>query len=252
MKRRASRGTVHDAGMGPIGFHAVLAAALFGLTGVIGSGPAGCAQRAGKKACPEPLYSGPVIVVAPVLNLSGTPSLDALKITDTLASEFVASKAASVVPVNLTLAALARRGKSCVETPQDAIELAREFAADATVVMAITDYSPYDPPRIGLVLQWYAPGGPSGTGSGAELSADAAAAPRFQLQRVFDASQNQVQSEVRHFARHHSGDESPYGWRKVLQSQELYVRYSCWAAIKSMPCQTGSQRADAATDEVEP
>lgn len=192
----------------------------------------------------------PVVVVAPVLNLSGSPDIDPIKLTDIVASEFQ-SFSVSVVPVNLTLAALDRRGKTCVETPADALELAREFGADATVVTAVTEFDPYDPPIVGLVMQWYTlsgqqAGGASGSagapGNGAEaggagLSAAAAAQPRFQVQRVFNAADNKVLEEVREFASRREGAQSAYGWRQHIQSQELYVRYCCWAVIRTIGLQ---------------
>jgi len=49
-------------------------------------------------------------------------------VTDILASEFQSFPGVVVIPVNRTLAALALRGKNTVETPRDALDLARENA----------------------------------------------------------------------------------------------------------------------------
>ena len=62
-------------------------------------------------------------------------------------------------------------GKTAVETPQDALDLAGELGADATLVAAITEYQPYDPPIVGVVMQWYARGPRSGVWEGFDRSA---------------------------------------------------------------------------------
>lgn len=206
----------------------------------------GCAQRDDAATA---MTSRPptVIVVSPTINLSGGEDFDPLKVTDILASEFLSFAEVSVVPVNLALAALARRGKTRVETAEEALALAEELGADATIVMAVTEYNPYDPPSVGLVMQWY---GVSRRGWGGrldpvaasrrasptpfELSAADASAPQWQVQRVFNAAQKDVLEDVKAFAAQRPGARSPYDWRRYTKSQELYVRYCCWAMIRTM------------------
>ena len=224
---------------------AVMTAALTSLLLVAGSG---CGWVHFGRAQPFPRIRPQVVVVAPVLNLSDSPHVDVLKVTDTVASELLSFQNVSVIPVNLTLAALARRGMVHVETPEDAIDLAEEFGADATLVTAITEFDPYDPPVIGLVMQWYAvptsglgssfdpvaASRQAGIGDGAELSAGPAVMPRLQVQRVFNAANNDVLEEMRQFAKRRGGHQSPHGWRRWSKSQELYIRYSTNALIHSI------------------
>ena len=215
----------------------------------------GCALL--QRSAPLPPPSPRVLVVAPVLNYSGGQDFDPLKVTDLIASEFVSFEGISVVPVNLTLAELVRQGKTLVETPEEAVELARVFGADATVVVAVTEYNPYDPPVVGLVMQWYS-AHPQKPRSGfdpltasrsvsspqIELSAaEAELAPRWQVQRVFNAADEDLLEEIRSFAAQRGGDESPYGWRKYIRSQELYVRYATWALIRTMLMLDRNERA---------
>jgi hypothetical protein len=208
-----------------------------GLAGVL----AGCAQSNAKSA-PPPQYPPCVLVVAPVLNLSGARDVDSLKLTDLLASEFVSFPGTTVVPVNRVLAELLARGKTTVESPEDALALARAFDADAAIVVALTEYNPYAPPVVGLVMQWYDARGVGAAARGAPVAARempaqnprGGAVPRWQIQRVFNAAQEEVQEQVQHYADERDGHRSPYGWRKYLESQELYVRYCCWALIKTI------------------
>lgn len=240
--------------------------ALVASTGVIG----GCANnhrasdrvKTGPTQQLKPAPAREVIVVAPVLNLSNSTEFDVLKVTDAVASEAVGFPGIAVVPVNLTLAALAREGKSRVETPAEAAELARQFGAQATLVTAVTEYRPYDPPVIGLIMQWYVlPEASAGPGQVAnthdpnacstlpELSDIQNAGPRAQLQRVFDAANEDVLAEVKTFAHQRDGHSSPYGWQRYIKSQELYVRYCCWSLIRSILAVEKSQWVVSAADE---
>jgi len=174
-----------------------------------------------------------VVVVAPVLNLSNTGEVDTRKITDTVASELLSFPGLSVIPVNLSAAALARRGKVRVETPREALELAGEFAADATLVAALMEFDPYFPPRVGLVMQWYEPP-VEPSRSEDEAGGRPPAVPAGQGQRGYDAASSEVLDDVERFGRRRKGGQSPYGWRKYVVSQELFVRYCCWATIRTM------------------
>ena len=212
-----------------------------------------CSQQ--NRSAP-PVYIPPrVLVVAPVLNLSGSQDFDPLKVTDLVASEFLSFKGVAIVPVNLTLAELERQGKRAVDTPADAIELARALGADATIVTAVTEYNPYYPPVVGLIMQWYParlePGrghasahstaGTSGAGAVALSDIDVIG-PRWQLQRVFNAADEDVVKQIRSFASERDGDTSPYGWRKCLQSQELYLRFCSHTLIFTMLRLDGTER----------
>lgn len=216
----------------------------------------GCALL-NTKTDPPPLPTARVLVVAPVLNLSGSDAFDSLKVTDLIASEFLSFEGISVIPINLTLVELARHGKEMVGTPEDAFELARAFGADATVVIGVTEYDPYEPPVVGLVMQWYdAPRRPT-TGTDldpvsasralsspeAALSDDRPAGPRWQLQRVFNAADETLLEDLQAFAAEREGHRSPFGWRKYTKSQELYVRYCGHALFRTMLEQDERYRA---------
>lgn len=207
----------------------------------------GCAWL-GRREAPPPPPPARVFVVAPVLNLSGATDVDALRLTDLLASECVSFPGVTVIPVNLTLAELLRQGKEYVETPEDAVALAQVFGADATLVFAVTEYDPYDPPIVGLVLQYYPAQSASRPLTGFDpltasravaepevaLSVAAPPTPRWQIQRVFDASQETLLANLRSYAEQRDGQRSPYGWQKYMKSQELFVRYCGWSLIRTM------------------
>lgn len=237
----------------------VLSASFVGIVALTG-----CAQRdePAVQVQPPPV----VVAVAPVLNLSNSADWDPLKVTDILASELGTFAGVVVVPVNRSLAALSEGGRSGVRTPREALELARALGADGTVVAAVTEYSPYDPPIIGLTVQWYARDAARPAAAGfdpvsasrqatevapAEYADAADLAPVLQVQRVYNAAENAVRKSIREYAGQRRGYESPYGWRLHTASQELFVRYACWASLKSMLLARESQSDGPATDETQ-
>ncbi len=76
----------------------------------------------------------------------------------------------------------------------------------------------------------------------AALSDDLTSRPRWQLQRVFNAADEDVVRQIRSFASERDGDTSPYGWRKCAQSQELYLRFCSHRLIFTMLRLDGKER----------
>jgi hypothetical protein len=219
---------------------------------VVGLSLWGCQSTGRPSAGPTLHAPARTFVLPPVINLSGSQDFDALKVTDLFASELLSFPGVTVIPVNLTLAALARNGKSRVETPAEAVALANEFGADATLVVAITEYDPYDPPVIGLIMQWYPATGGGGPITQVEVAADATPiAPRYQVQRVFNAADKDVVRDLRHFAKQRDHDTSPYGWKRYKQTQELYLRYCGTALFRTIITQNGLCPAAAELGEAE-
>ncbi|RMF73432.1 MAG: hypothetical protein D6744_15615 [Planctomycetota bacterium] len=210
---------------------------------------AGCASRASEVGGhPAEVTEAPqVVVVAPALNLSNSADWDPLQFTDLIASELQAQPGWFVIPVNRAVAQLQRMGKPTIETAEDAEELARRLEADAVVVAAITEYDPYDPPRVSLILQLYTIEDarrprfdPVAASRGATESAtvsDAAAAhpaPMVQIQASLDAADVDTLELLRTYAAEHGGRRSPHDWRYASKSQREFLRFCSWAAIVSM------------------
>lgn len=207
----------------------------------------GCASRVRPAQRPRPVARPIVAVVVPVLNLSNSTDFDPLTLTDILATELAASGQFAVVPINRVLAVLAQEGRTTVTTPRQALELGRRFNADGVLVAAVTDYDPYSPPRIAWTAQWHpldqpAPGKALDPVAASRLASDpglppsGAVQPRvIQVQRVVDAARPDELERIREYDRRvRGGHESPYGWKVHTVSQQLFLRYSCWALIRTM------------------
>lgn len=227
----------------------------------------GCTQFDRGTAVEVSAEAARVVVVAPVQNLSNRADWDPLQFTDMLASELQTFPGFLVVPVNRTLAALQLLGQSGIETPADAELLADELDADLVLVAAITEYQPFSPPRVGLVMQLYAARklrrsftdlDPVAASRSATEFAPAGFAearsegPVWQSQRVVDGSDHKTLEAVKRYAATRPGHNSPYAWRVHLQRQELFVRFSFWTSIVPMQEEWRHYRRDRSLIEKQP
>ena len=192
-------------------------------------------------------WLGPAtIAVAPAINMSGSTDFDPNRFADLMASEFSLAEGVSVVPVSRVLSALATEGRDRVESPAQAWELAKRLGADAILVFAVTEYDPYDPPSIGITAQLYgreALRGGVGLDPVALSRQPGLSGPEWsrgrdrllaQMQRVFNAAHSAVVADVKRFASLRTGDESPYGWRRYMVSQQDYMRYCCHRTVQTL------------------
>ncbi len=207
----------------------------------------GCHKEhlAGRFVVPNEALGPMTIAVAPAINLSGSADFDSNRFADLMASELTYGTGISVIPVSRVLTMLSARGLSGVESPGQALELAKLLGANAMLVFSVTEYDPYDPPSIGITAQLF--GKRPGQGGGLDpiaLSRSASstedsrrgASKRVlaQTQRVFDASHDAIVRDIRRFASLRDADDSPYGWKKYVVNQQAYVRYCCYATVRDL------------------
>lgn len=95
------------------------------------------------------------VAVAPFFNLSAEASVDGRQFGIAYFDELQAIQGFEVVPIGVVEAAI-RQNHISLETPSDVRLLAQLLKVDAVVLGAVTDYSPYYPPRCGLQIEWYA------------------------------------------------------------------------------------------------
>lgn len=91
------------------------------------------------------------VVVLPFINQTDDRSLDMAEFANTFASELVKFPGFEVIRPLVAMAAV-EEGKS-IRTLEDAIAVGRRLKADAIIAVAVTDHSPYDPPRTALAVQ---------------------------------------------------------------------------------------------------
>lgn len=95
------------------------------------------------------------VAVAPFFNLSTEPTLDGRKVAIAYYNELQEIPGFEVIPVGVVERAMTIH-RITLNNAQEARRLAQLLGADAVVVGAVTEYSPYYPPRCGLQVEWYA------------------------------------------------------------------------------------------------
>lgn len=124
-----------------------------------------------------------VVAVAPMaIHSSGNDEIDVrlAGISAIFASELVKFDRFSVIRPRKVAEVLAREGLASIETQKDAARIARLVGADAIIVGEVTDYDPYEPPRIGLKAMLVTVNENRGSGPGNVDRFDFATAGRLQ------------------------------------------------------------------------
>src|SRR6476646_6176622 len=104
----------------------------------------------------NPIPGLTTVAVAPFLNLSAERAVDGRRFALAYASELQKVPGFEVIPVGVTEVAMVD-GKIDLNDPDEVLKLAKILRVDAVVVGAVTEYSPYYPPRTGMQVNWYSP-----------------------------------------------------------------------------------------------
>jgi hypothetical protein len=104
----------------------------------------------------NPIPGMTTVAVAPFVNLSAERVVDGRRFALAYHAELQKVPGFQVIPVGVTEQAMVDLNLD-LNSPDDALQLAKALGADAIVIGAVTDYTPYYPPRIGLQVSWYAP-----------------------------------------------------------------------------------------------
>ena len=95
------------------------------------------------------------IAVAPFFNLSTEPTVDGRHVALAYFIELQSVPGFEVIPIGVVEKTLEAQ-QMTLNGPTEARKLAQLLDVDAVVVGAVTDYSPYYPPRLALQVEWYA------------------------------------------------------------------------------------------------
>ena len=174
--------------------------------------------------------------IAPAVNLSGNRDFDVLAVSDSLFEEMQQVGGLNVLPLNKTLAAMQRMGIRTIDSPQMAQHLAEFLGADAIVIPAVTAYDPYNPPKIGMVLQLYTARQvvTTTTMPAAPLATPDAHQPVSQVAAMFNATNQSVLHELRDFAQGRTQRDSALQDEKFLLDADAYTRFVCHAMVRRL------------------
>ena len=182
----------------------------------------------------RPVSAFGAVAVLPFVNRTGV-AFDGDEFANILASELVKAGAARVLrPAQVR--AVEDPGDN-VRSAGDAVRLGRRLRADVVIACAVTDYDPYDPPKVALSIQVLKVS--AGPASGADLDRmiqsaswrrgpltvgrDGAAHALAAFEAVYDAQDPETRRALRAYAR---GRESAFpGEREFLAVQSRYLQF---------------------------
>lgn len=96
------------------------------------------------------------VAIVPFFNLSQEPDVDGRRFALAYFSELQKVPGFQVLPLGVAEVAMVEHQLQ-MNNPEDVLKLAQVLNVDAVVIGAVTDYSPYYPPRIGMQVSWYSP-----------------------------------------------------------------------------------------------
>ncbi len=107
----------------------------------------------------QPTYHNPFpqltkVAVAPFFNASTEPTVDGRQFASAYFHELQAIPGFEVVPVGIVEEKARELGLSLAD-PVEVRKLAQALEVDAVVIGAITDFSPFYPPRCAMQVEWY-------------------------------------------------------------------------------------------------
>ncbi len=202
-------------------------------------------------ASPYPGQSEVVWGVAPLRNESGVSVVDELAITDALVNEVQSVLGIACLPVNRTLGAMRALRLPAVNTPEQAMALARALGVDGILVGTITAWDPYEPPTLGLSIALFGQSptmrtplppslnaelirsAPSDTAAGAAVMT-APPGPLSVISEVYDASDGATRDAVRRYAEGRHDPKSALAWKRYTASMGLYAKFACFDLVERL------------------
>ena len=217
----------------------------------LGGGDAGPEIKEYRTKPTSPLAAYGVTKVAVLmLNATNSTEVDLRETGQIFSSELQQFEGLAVFPAAVTQAAATSSG---LKFPEQSHLFARSIGVDALIVGFITDFQPYEHPRVGIMLRVY-PSAP------VEKPAPVASAA-LTLERVYDADTTVVAAQVRSFAANREGRNSPMGDRQYLMVTSKYMHFVADRSIRDlfaearyrwrepMPASTGVDTKDETTPE---
>jgi hypothetical protein len=201
---------------------------------------AGCSFESTKYKAypPNPFKDIRVVAVLPFVNGSGQPVVDTVEFANICASELV--KFDGFRAVRPRFLATALQPGEHLQSVDDALRLARRVKADAVLAAVVTDYDPYEPPRVALSVQFL--GAAARSMSDAEIdriirsaswrrgplevTRDKAGHCLAAFEAVYDAHEERIRRELVWYAEAQDDSDTPFEReREFLAVQSRYMQF---------------------------
>jgi hypothetical protein len=186
----------------------------------------------------EPRAGIRVVAVLPFVDQTSGSSFDADEAANLMASELV-----KIAGVRVVRPAQIRAGLEVGEslaTVNDAVRIGRRVRADAVLACAITDYDPYDPPKIGISVQFLRVAAHPLTSQDLDrmlqsaswksgplpMTPDKAGHVLALFEDVYDSQDGRTRGDLINYARKQAGGGSAFAHeREFLAVQSRYLQF---------------------------
>jgi hypothetical protein len=179
-----------------------------------------------------------VWAVAPVINLSGQKDVDPLLQADLVFAQLQQVHGLTVIPVNRVVEVYAGLRMEKVQTPEQAALVCDLLGCDALVVPTVTEFDPYDPPKLGASVQVFRkPRGyarpdnvdPRDLARQASMQSESLPGPGsgqfVQAVGMFDAANGSVRQKLEAYAAGRNDPNGPMGVKEYYISMDRYCGF---------------------------
>ena len=190
-----------------------------------------------------------VWAVAPALNLSGVAQVDPVLQADLLYQQLQQVQGLRIIPVNRVIEIFQALQIEKIQTQQQAYLICDLLGCQAIVVPTVTAFDPYNPPKFGGSLQWFAKPGtferpetldPRELARKSQDDAPLALAARadfLQSVGMFDAANGTTRAAVLKYATGRNDPVGPLGAREYFLSMDRYCGFAYHELIKDLLAQ---------------
>jgi len=179
-----------------------------------------------------------VWAVAPVINLSGQKDVDPLLQADLVYAQLQQVHGLTVIPVNRVVEVYAGLRIEKVQTPEQAALVCDLLGCDALVVPTVTEFDPYNPPKLGASMQVFRkPRGyarpdnvdPRDLARSAAMQSESLPAPGagqfVQAVGMFDAANGSTRQMLEAYAAGRNDPNGPMGVKEYYISMDRYCGF---------------------------
>lgn len=148
------------------------------------------------------------------------------------------------VPATDVIQAMRQLGIAQIQGAKEAVMLAKELQVDGVLVGSITDWDPYDPPKIGVTVKLYCVSRDPGYAVSPRLLQEAPSdrnlpmrndyAPTAEVNAYIDAANGNTLTRMKNFALGRTPMGTPNGWHMYLMNMNLYVEFAAHDMLRQI------------------
>lgn len=178
-----------------------------------------------------------VWAIAPVVNLSGQQGVDPLLQADIIYQQMQTVSGLTVVPVDRVAQVYAAAGIEQVQSAEQAQAVIETLGCDGLIVVTVTQWDPYNPPKVGAAMQLFESPKDriNGSPDPQQMIRAATPGPETSLPRntdftqvvgMYDAANGSVRQAVGAFARGRHEPAGPMGEREYFANMDRFCGFA--------------------------